>query len=136
MIRHLAPLPATYNIARLRAATVTRFPKAKGVNEVDTSLAVYFEDADAPTAAAVTAWRADIAAATDASPVAEETILAQLAALLASAPGELTTRISAGVPKPATAAAQASMAFDNVQYVMRVVRALVLAQQGRLDTTP
>ena len=66
MKRFLTPTPANRNVGQLAQITTTRFPKAIDVNEVDVNgtpnLAVYFEDADAPAAGALTSWRADVAA--------------------------------------------------------------------------
>ena len=75
MIRHLAPLPSSYNLAQLRASTFSRYSLAVDVNEVDDngvrSLAVYFEEAG-PSVASLTAWRAEVAAHVPTPPSALE----------------------------------------------------------------
>lgn len=78
MIRHLAPLPAGVSARHVETVTRQRFTKAVAVNDVDDNgtrtAAVYFNDSDGPTAAQVTAWRTDVAAAT-AQPDEAATIL-------------------------------------------------------------
>lgn len=66
MIRHLTPLPASFDATQVRAATLLRFPKALDANVVTVdgspNVAAYFAEADNPTGAARTAWQGEVAA--------------------------------------------------------------------------
>lgn len=147
MIRHLAPRPATYSLAQLRAATVTRFPAVVDVNTVDAdvpSLAAYFENG--PTDATVTAWRADVAAHVPQHPTPEEVVLTAqtneqaLLALADAGLAQLQAIIDAADPAAGTlTTAQLSTAVRTltsaVKTEARIQRRIIRLAIGKLDST-
>lgn len=126
-VRLLNPAPAVYDIGQVRALAQSRFGSAlldcNEVRESGTQIAVYLPST--PNGAKATAWTNDLATYTLAHPTATE-LAANQAGLRDKAAAALVANIAfLNTAKPGTAAAQASVAYDQVRALTRQVNAII-----------